>query len=83
MACLHCCKHWSTPCPMCDGGDEFMADCSVCNRKDVSEHEHDRVADQLNQLDIEEFEMVIEAMGISDCWESSVICQDCFNYYAK
>lgn len=59
-----------------------MKSCSVCKRTDVSHSENDKVADALNQMDTDEFEMVIEAMGISDCWEDSIVCQECFDYYS-
>ena len=82
MPCLDCHKFWSTPCPMCvEEYDMKYKRCSICERPDVTHEENDTVADALNQLDMEEFEMVAEAMGISSTWESAIVCQECFDYY--
>lgn len=87
MACNRCHMHWSSPCPNCDFEveEEYdmtqFKDCSVCNRTDVTEDENDKVADVLNAMDIDEFEMVVEAMGISQTWESDIVCNDCLYYY--
>lgn len=57
--------------------------CGVCNREDVSEAEIDEVDEYLGLVPFSEFESIIEAMGVSDQWETVVICKDCLDYYKE
>lgn len=57
-----------------------MKTCSVCNNF-MGQEEADRVWEKLNNLSIEEFERFCNDAGISENWESAIVCTNCFEYY--
>ncbi len=57
-----------------------LKECDVC-KNFIPEIEAKNVSIKMNLMDIEEFVKVIEAMGLSDRWETAVICNLCFEYY--
>ena len=57
-----------------------MGQCDVC-KKETPPDEARRVASQMDRLDIDHFEMVVDAMGIAAKWESAYVCSKCYDYY--
>lgn len=59
-----------------------MKKCDVCGRPVKKKEEMD-VNKGLDSLDIEEFEIIINAMGLSHKWETAVVCKECWDYYRE
>ena len=56
--------------------------CTVC-KGPITEKEHKQTEKAMNKLDMDDFEAVIESMGLSNDgkWETAKICRRCFDYY--
>ena len=58
-----------------------MSTCSVCGNPKVTKKEKSEVIAKLNNMPIEDFELFVADAGISENWQSAIVCEECYLYY--
>lgn len=62
------------------GPETANVKCDVCG-KEVEVESVYKGSVKLNNLEIDEFEQMVNAMNLADSWESAKVCEVCVDYY--